>query len=372
MSEESISNGGGAARGLRVAVLYNHVGDDEYEKLKTVDEETLDFEPTYEIAVATVQEEYDAIVAALRSEGFDAFPFNLDDSLDRLRELAELRPDAVVNLAEHFHDDGTLESAVAAYLDLCQIAYTGAPAFTLTLCRRKGLAKQLLLASAVPTPRYRLLWEPKVPKRHGLRYPMIIKPAREDASAGVDQESVVDDFQRLEERVAEAFRQFGPPILVEEFIDGRELHVAVLGNDPPVVLPIVEYDFAGMPEGRRRIISYAVKWDPLQEDYHRVHSVCPAKIPERVRRRVAEVALHAYRILECRDYARLDIRLDARNRPHVLEVNPNPDLTEGVSFMESAEAGGFGFATTLRMLVEMALSRRNPALDEERSEGAQL
>jgi len=341
----------------RVAVLYNHVGEDEYEKLKQVDESKLDFEPEYEIAVATVQEEYDAIVSALRAEGFDAFPYNLEERIDRLHSLAAERPDAVVNLVEHFHDDPIHESAVAGYLDLCEIPYTGAPPFTLTLCRRKGLAKQLLRASAVPTPRYLLLWEPRVPKRHGLRYPMIIKPAREDASAGVDQESVVDDFQQLGERVEKAFESFGAPILVEEFIEGRELHVAILGNDPPIVLPMVEYDFTGLSEGRRGIISYAVKWDPLQEDYHRVHSVCPAKLSKRVRDRVAEVALHAYRILECRDYARLDIRLDPQNRPHVLEVNPNPDLTEGVSFMESAEAGGYNFATTLRMLVEMALGR---------------
>jgi D-alanine-D-alanine ligase len=342
----------------RVAVLFNHVGEDEYEKLKEYDQSRLAFEPAYDIAVATVQEEYDAIVTGLGEAGYDALAWNVEDRLDRLHHLAtEIRPDVVFNLVEHFQDDSTLETSIAGLLDLYRLPYTGSGPFALDLCRRKGTAKQLLLANDVPTPRYRQLWKPVVPKRHGLRYPMIIKPAREDASAGVEQESVVDDFQQLGERVRLAFEAFAPPILVEEFIDGRELHVAILGNDPPQVLPLLEYDFSQMPEGRRGIISYAVKWDPLQEDYHRVHSICPARVPKRVKARVEEVALHAYRVLNCRDYARLDIRLDSKLRPHVLEVNPNPDLTEGVSFMESAEVAGLSFPETLHRLVQMALAR---------------
>jgi D-alanine-D-alanine ligase len=120
-----------------------------------------------------------------------------------------------------------------------------------------------------------------------------------------------------------------------------------------------------MAEGRRGIISYSVKWDPTKEDYHRVHSICPAKLPKRVKKRVEEVALHAYQVLNCRDYARLDIRLDSKNRPHVLEVNPNPDLTEGVSFMESAEVDGMTFSETLASIVEMALGRAPEVEDSE-------
>lgn len=349
----------------RVTVLYNHVGEDEYEKLKDFDKSRLDFKPEYDIEVATVQEEYDAIVEALREEGYDAHAFNLGEQLSRLHDLVQhQRPDVIFNLVEHFHDDAELETAVAALFDLYGIPYTGSPPFALDLCRRKGTAKQLLLANGVPTPRYLLLWKPSVPKRHGLRYPMIIKPARGDASEGVEEESVVDDFRTLEERVAGAFEVHGEPILVEEFIEGRELHVGVLGNDPPEVLPMVEYDFSNLPEGRRGIISYSVKWDPTKEDYHRVHSICPPRLPRRVRARIEEVAIHAYQILNCRDYARLDIRLDAKNRPHVLEVNPNPDLTEGVSFMESAEVAGMTFSETLASIVEMALER-GPAAELE-------
>lgn len=350
--------------GQRVAVLFNHVGDDEYEKLRDFDESKLDFDPEYDVAVATVQEEYDAIVTALRDQGFDAFAVNVQENIEVLTDLvSNNRPDVIFNLVEHFHDQADLEPAIAAFFDLHRIPYTGATPLALGLCRRKGTAKQLLLANGVPTPDYRLLWTPKIPRTHGLRYPLIVKPAREDASAGVHEDSVVDRYGQLVARVEAAFASFEAPILVEEFVAGREFHIAILGNDPPRVLPMVEYDFARLPEGRRGIISYAVKWDPLQEDYHRVDSICPARVSRRIQTRIERAALGAFRVLGCRDYARLDVRLDERGQPFVLEVNPNPDLTEGVSFMESAEAGGLTFGETLAALVNMAAARSPAASD---------
>lgn len=344
--------------GLNVAVLYNHVGDDEYEKLKDFDESKLDFDPEYDVAVATVQEEYDAIVTALRDQGFAATAVNVEERLEVLTELVQhRRPDVIFNLVEHFHDQAGLEPAVAGFFDLHQIPYTGATPLALGLCRRKGTAKQLLLANGVPTPDYRILWTPRIPRNHGLRYPLIVKPAREDASAGVHEDSVVDRYSELVRRVGAAFAAFDAPILVEEFVAGREFHIAILGNDPPRVLPMVEYDFARLPEGRRGIISYAVKWDPTQEDYHRVDSICPARVSKRIQARIEKAAIGAFRVLGCRDYARLDVRLDADGQPFVLEVNPNPDLTEGVSFMESAEAAGLSFGDTLAALVNMAAER---------------
>lgn len=341
-----------------VLVLYNHVGEDEYEKLKEVDESQLGFEPEYPIRVATVREEYAALVRALRSEGFMAGALNLADDIAKLEALfRRRRPDVVFNLVEHFGGEPSLEANVAGLLELHGIPYTGAPPFALTLCQRKGLTKQLLLANGILTPRYRLLYTAEMPRRHGLRYPLIVKPAREDASSGVERSSVVHDLEQLEARLKAIFQEFPPPILVEEFISGKELHVSILGNDPPEVLPIIEWDFSELPSGHPPIISYDVKWDPLTEVYHRVHSSCPAKLSRTALRRVQEVAVQAYRLAGCRDYARLDIRLAKRAVPYVLDVNPNPDLTEGVSFMESAEAAGYSFSQTLRRIVELALER---------------
>ena len=342
----------------RVLVLYNHVGEDEYEKLKDVDPTTLDFKPQYPIHVSTIEEEYGAIVRALKSEGFAARAVNVEEDLRKIeRHLRRNPPDVVFNLVEFFHDSPALEGAVAGLYELLKIPYTGSTPFVLGLCQRKGLTKQVLLANGVPTPQYHLFASASIPRRHGLRYPLIVKPPREDASSGIEKESVVHNYTQLLARVKKMLKEFKPPIMVEEFIEGRELHVSVLGNDPPVVLPIIEFDFSEVPSGYPSIISYEAKWAPLQEAYHRVHSVCPAKLPKRVQKKVEEVALRAYQVTGCRDYARVDIRLDTQDRIYILEVNPNPDLTESVSFMESAEKAGMRFSETLRRIVEFALQR---------------
>jgi D-alanine-D-alanine ligase len=342
-----------------VAVLFNHVGEDEYEKLREVDPATLSFEPQYDIHVATVMEEYRAVVRGLTRAGYRARAVNLRDDLRVLERLLRRHPpDVVFNLVEHFRDQPEHESHVAAMLDLYGVPYTGSTPFCLSVCRRKGLTKLVLLANGVPTPRYRLQREPRIPRRHGLRYPLIVKPSREDASAGVVRESVVTDHAALRARLEVVFAEFGGPVLVEEFIEGRELHVAVWGNDPPEVLPIVEFDFSDLPADHPNIISYDAKWNPLEEVYHQVFTVCPARLSRRALRRVQSAALAAYRATGCRDYARLDLRLTRAEHPFVLEVNPNPDLTESVSFMESAEQAGHRFEDALRLIVALALQRR--------------
>ncbi len=342
-----------------VVVMFNHVGEDEYEKLREVDPKKLEFKPEFDIHVATVMEEYEAIVKALTGEGFRVSTFNLEDDLERLHDfLASDPPDVIFNLVEYFRDEPKLEHLIAGIFELYQVPYTGAPPFSLGLCQRKGMTKQLLLANGVLTPRYHILHKPHIKSRHGLRYPLIVKPAREDASTGVENASVVYDLEALNDRIEHAFQEYAPPVLVEEFIEGRELHVSVFGNDTPEVFPIIEYDFSKLPSEYPRIISYAAKWDPLKEEFHRVDSVCPAKLPKRVEAKVREQALLAYETTNCRDYARIDMRLSKDNKVHVLEVNPNPDLTESVSYMESAEKAGYSFSQTLRKIVEMALSRK--------------
>ncbi|MEX1139453.1 MAG: ATP-grasp domain-containing protein [Bacteroidota bacterium] len=341
-----------------VAVVFNHVGEDEYEKLKQVDPNSLTFKPEYDIHVATVLEEYEEIVKALQKEGFQPSMFNVDDNIDRLYDLLRKDPPNVIfNLVEYVREDPKLESYVAGLYELFQIPYTGAAPFGLALCQRKGHTKQLLLQNGVPTPRFHLLFKPELRKRHGLHYPLIVKPAREDASMGVEKASVVYNQEHLHERVNHAFQEFAPPILVEEFIAGKELHVAVIGNDPPEVLPILEYDFSQLPDDFPAMITYAAKWEPLKEEFHKVHTVCPAPLTKRLEAKVRERALQAYKMTNCRDYARIDMRVSVDNHVYVLEVNPNPDLTEGVSFMESAEKAGYSFSQTLKRIVEMALSR---------------
>lgn len=346
-----------------VAVVYNHTGDDIYEKIRDVNPDSLGFKPQYNIDVATVTEEYVAIADALRLEGYDVKILNINDDIQILIDLLSKNPpDVVFNLIEFYRNDPALEHMIAGLFSLYGVRFTGSGPFTLALCQRKGMTKQLLLANNVPTPRYKLLMEPRLPGRHGLHYPLIVKPSREDASSGVEKESVVYNFDQLNERIKKAFEEYNPPILVEEFIEGRELHVSVLGNNPPEVLPIIEFDFSELPTDHPSIISYDAKWNPLEESYHKVHSICPAKLTKRVQKKVKAAVLDSYKITGCHDYARLDLRLTKDNKVFVLEVNPNPDLTEGVSFMESAEHIGLSFGETLSKIVECALSRPVPSI----------
>ncbi len=356
-------------RKITISVVYNHFGEDIYEKIRETDPESLNFKPEYDLNVATISEEYEAIAEALRGEGYEVNVVNINEDIQVLIDLLSKNPpDVVFNLVEFYRDDPELEHLVAGLFALYGIRFTGAGPFTLALCQRKGLTKQVLLANNVPTPKYKLLTEPQLRGRHGLHYPLIVKPAREDASSGVDKGSVVYNSEELGERIKKIFEEYDPPMLVEEFIEGRELHVSVLGNDPPEVLPIIEIDFSELPSDYPSIISYDAKWNPLEESYHRVHSVCPAKLTKRIEKKIKEVVLAAYKITGCRDYARLDLRLTKDNKVYVLDVNPNPDLTESVSFMESAESAELSFSETLGRIVECALRRPAPSFPVIRKE----
>jgi D-alanine-D-alanine ligase len=341
-----------------ILVLYNQIEKDEYEAMRQVDPASLDFTPHYTIHVATVQEEYAAIVNALRKEEFEASSVNLKDSSSTLlRVVTQNPPHVIFNLVEFFHNDLQREGAVAGFYELFKMRYTGASAFCLSLCRRKGLTKTILLQNGLATPNFLMLDGPFIDPNHGLRYPLIIKPSRQDGSAGVERDSVVQDHAGLLSRLDNVFTRYGSPILVEEFIEGKELHVSVMGNNPPVALPVIEYDFSELHDDHPPLITYDIKWNPLVLPYHKVHSICPARIDSATEQLVMEHAVKAYTATFCRDYARVDFRLGADGVPYILEVNPNPDLTEGVSFMESAEKAGFSFSETLRRIVTFALER---------------
>jgi len=347
----------------RVVVLYNFVGVDQYAILRRKVKIGSVVSPTGRIEdlerIATLREEIQALVQALQEEGFDCRAVNVKEDFNRLLEaLTSPRPDVVFNLIEFFNDNALLEDRVAGLYDLLDIPYTGSPPLTLALCQRKGLAKQILKANNIPTPRFKLVASEPIPTLRGLRYPLIVKPVWEDASAGVTERSVVEERPQLEQQVRHTWEKFQQPALIEEFIEGRELGVSVIGNKPPRMLPVEEMDFSDLPEERRKIISFESKWDPLHEDFHKGTLVCPAKLSRAVLRRVKAVALRTYQVMGCRDYSRIDMRLDRRNKLFVLEVNPNPDLTAGVAFMSSAAADGMTFSGTLRFIVEEALARR--------------
>jgi D-alanine-D-alanine ligase len=190
-----------------------------------------------------------------------------------------------------------------------------------------------------------------------LRLPLIVKPSGEDASVGIENSSVVHDIESLRDRVAYIIKTFTEPALVEEYIEGRELNVAIIGNKHPVILPISEIDFSKLPPGYPKIVTYNAKWVEGTAEYLGTVGTCPAKLSPDVEKRVRDVALKAYQLLEIRDYARVDIRLDASNTPFVLEVNPNPDISQDTGFVRSARAAGMTFEDMIAKIVETALER---------------
>jgi len=341
-----------------IAVLYNDIPSLPSQMDSDLKPFTLHFKPIFDLEEFNTEEEIYKIVKALQEEGFDAFSYNLQGRFENLIGLFEKRrPDLIFNLVESFNDSSLKDMMVTGVFEMLGISYTGSIPLTLGICQRKGLTKQILLANGIPTPRFRLMAGGNILNRHGLHYPLIVKPGREDGSIGVENESVIHNFKELKKRFEYIWKEFHQPVLLEEFIDGRELNVSILGSEEPLILPISEVDFSTMPESFNNILTYQAKWEPRHETYHRTIPICPTHLPKKVEKRVKEIALKAYQIMGCRDYARIDIRLDKKNTPFVLEVNPNPYLSEGMGLMRSAEANGLSFGQTLRMIVEFALGR---------------
>jgi D-alanine-D-alanine ligase len=343
---------------IKVAIVFNESQPDFYVKSVEHEIKELDFIPYFEVEELTPIEEYELMAKRLSKIGFKAYPFNIFDDLNTLlREIKNNKPDVIFNFMELYKENSRLEMNIVGMLELIGIPYTGAPPMALANCQSKVLAKRILNGYGIRTPRFALIKKISGRYNHKLDYPLIIKPAFEDASVGIENNSIVENHARLKARVDYILSIFQQPALVEEYIDGRELNVAVLGDKEPVALPISEIDFSEMPDHLYNIVSYQAKWDPNHESYHKTIPSCPAKLPKRIEKEAKEIALKAFKIMSCRDYARVDMRLSKENKLYVLEVNPNPDLTEGAGFMRSADAAGYSYVTALKKIIGFARQR---------------
>jgi D-alanine-D-alanine ligase len=307
-----------------------------------------------------VLEEREHVQKALLQAGYQASLFNMNGDLDRLlRFLDEKQPDLIFNLCESVGNESIHEMHVAGIYELKGIPYTGASAFVLGTCLHKARVKEILIAHKIPTPHFAVFRNANEINGdlHELRFPLIVKPAREDASVGIDNESVVESVAALKRRVRHVFQTYGQPSVVEEYIEGRELNVAIIGNKRPIVLPISEIDFSGLPSDYPRIVTYNAKWMQGTPEFIGTVGLCPAQIPADLEKRLKEIALKAYRLIGCRDYARVDVRITKDHEPYVIEVNPNPDISDDAGFARSARAYGFSFEQIVGRIVEYALER---------------
>jgi D-alanine-D-alanine ligase len=344
---------------MKVAVVYNEANPEMYHVDNTPNAKNLDFKPVFDLDVVDPISEYEAIAEQLQETGCEAYTLNIMDNLNLfLKDMEKNKPDVIFNLVELYKDQPRLEMNFTGLMELLKIPYTGAPPLALGTCQNKTLTKRILSSLGIRTPRYKIIKSMDRSFRLGLRYPLIIKPALEDASVGIENESIVYDIDALKKRVEYVFKTFLQPALVEEFIDGRELNVAVFGDKNPNVLPISEIDFSKMPDHLHPIVSFQAKWDPLHVAYHKTIPICPAPLPAKLTKEAQQMALQCFKVVGARDYARVDMRLSKEKKLYVLEVNPNPDLTEDAGFMRSASHAGYSYAQTLRMIVDFAYERR--------------
>jgi D-alanine-D-alanine ligase len=278
------------------------------------------------------------------------------DSQVLLDGLRELRPDVVFNLFEGVPDQPNTEAFVAGLLEWSGIPFTGSPFMTLTLARSKHQCKYLFLGAGLPTPEFFLVQDLVVPECR-LPWPVIVKPAQEDASIGLDQGSVVADQQALNRRVAKLLKNYGPPILVEEYIPGRELNVSLIEDPELRVLPISEVLFVNPEPGFWPIVTYDAKWRPGSRDFEATPPRYPADVAPKLAERLGEIARRAFQLLSCRDYARCDFRVRPNGKPYLLEVNPNPDFCDMAGLAGSLNSAGLAHPQFTVDLVRAALAR---------------
>jgi D-alanine-D-alanine ligase len=266
------------------------------------------------------------------------------------------RPDVVFNLFEGLADQSETEAHAAGILDWLRVPYTGSPFLTLCMARNKHLTKQLLQGAGLPTPAFQVVEElPMAECRLG--WPVIVKPATQDASVGLDQGSVVTDQQSLEARVAYLFENYGAPVLVEQFIRGREFNVGLIEAPELQVLPVSEILFTDPDPGFWPIVTYDAKWKPGTRDYESTPPRYPAEVRPRLRAKIETLSTQAFRLLGCRDYARVDFRVGPTGRPYILEVNPNPDFSPLAGLSGGLESAGLTHARFAAELVQLALAR---------------
>jgi D-alanine-D-alanine ligase len=275
--------------------------------------------------------------------------------------LRSASPDLVFNLAESFGGKSALESNVAALLNLLGLRYTGSSPAGLLLAGDKSLTKKILRIHEIRTPQFTTLYRGAVDWSSDLTFPVIVKPPQEDASIGITSTSIVGDLKELFEKIAELQHEFPGPVLVEEFVDGREFYVGVLGNVRPEALPVIELDFSAMPAGRPRIASWEAKWGTdgagAGEEFAGTRSIFPDGIAEDLVKRMQSVAVECFQALRLRDYARIDLRVTPNGDVYVIEVNPNCYLERESEFARAAERSGLSYDALISRIVDLAAAR---------------
>lgn len=306
--------------------------------------------------------EYDIVVRqvtrALRRQGHQVSVLGVHSDVKRLvAGLSRRKPDLVFNLVEMFAENMFGDMAMEGFLDLLGLKYTGVGPGESYLTQDKALSKKLLAFHGILYPRFAVFARDADFETGGnLRMPLFVKPLRADASIGIHRKSLVNDMKSLMRRVAAIHDELGDSALAEEFIEGREFYVGVLGNSDPMALPPIELDFSGLPEGAPQVMDSKAKWDEESVEYKGTKSVL-ADLPDELRARLQKVSVDAYRALRVRDYGRVDLRLTDTGDIYVLEVNASCYLAKDSEFSMAAAAAGIPYPALIQRIVDLAMER---------------
>ncbi len=299
------------------------------------------------------------VLSTLRGMGHDAEILGVRSDLGLLRsKVEELKPDIVFNLLEEFHDQPLYDQNIVSFLELIPIPYTGCNPRGMILSRDKALARKVLTYHRIPGPDFGVFRKGRAirrPKR--LSFPLFIKSQVEEASLGISQSSIVASDRDFQERVAFMHEKHNTDVIAEEYIEGRELYVGVLGNERLTVLPIWELLFENMPEGAPRIATRRVKWDAKYQKRHGIASRAADGISPDLRARIEGMCRRTYRALGITGYARIDLRLKASGEVFIIEANPNPEIANGEDFADSALAAGFSYESLLQRILSLGLRK---------------
>ena len=303
------------------------------------------------------------VVSTLRGLGHEVRPLGVADELQPIRAAVdEWKPHIAFNLIEEFHGLREFDQHVVSFLELLKVPYTGCNPNGLVLARSKALSKKLLHYHRLLTPGFTVF--PRGEKgrlRRGLKFPLIVKGLTQEASEGISQASIVDNDEKLVERVRFIHERHGADAIAEQFIEGREIYVSMFGRKRLTVLPVWELTFDKIPDGAVPIATEKVKHDIAFQDKWGIHQK-PADLPPELMRHAERVSKRVFRILELDGYARIDYRLSPEGRLYFIEANPNPEIAREDEFASAAEVAGLSYAELLQKIVYLGLNRAGESL----------
>jgi D-alanine-D-alanine ligase len=328
-----------------------------YDRWDEPDEESTPGEKSPLTRTLDKKEVEEEVADALGKLGHRATLHCLDGSIKSLHALARMECDLVFNLAESFAGNDTADACIAGYLELLGKRFTGAGSHGLLYAQDKAVAKKILEFHGIQTPVFARSFRGRLDFSHDLEFPVIVKPAREDGSIGIEFNAVVNSIRELMERIDWLHANFDSPVLIEEYVEGREMYVGILGNAAPTALPVVELDLSRLPQGTPRIAGAEVKWGQGTRAYRDTKSAVAEGLSDETVGTLQQTALAVYQALELRDYARIDMRLRPDGRVAVIEANPNPWLASKAEFAMAARKAGRTYSQLVGEIVELASAR---------------